>query len=116
MLSVTHKDAGQELDQRFLNPGFAVGEEQEQQQQVQGSHDDERQWRARISAEPIGKAKRQEHHDGNEQQEEDKRQGGSRQQSHHLIDDVQLDILLLQSEVVLQHFYELRNGLNVLIA
>ena len=64
----------------------------------------------------MGERERQEQHDGDNQQEEDEGQRHSRQQAHHLVDDVQLHIFLLQPEVVLKHFHELRDGFNVLVA
>ena len=110
------EEVGQEVNKGLLDPGPAEDDEEDEKEQMDGSHDEEGRRHTHDSAQPEGDGEREIHHHSNDDKDEDERQSGRLQQTYHFVDHIQLQIFRLKSEIMLEHLNELRNRLYILVA
>ena len=103
------------MDEGFLDPGLAEDDEEDEDAQMDGSHDEEGRGHTHETGEPEGEGKGEIHHHRHDDEDEDEGQGGRLQQAYHLVDHVQLQIFRLKAEIMLEHLNELRNRLYILV-
>ena len=79
ILLFTEEEGGEEVDEGFLDPGFAEGEDHDEEDEVDESHDEEGQRGACVGGQPVGECKGEEHQDCDDDQDEEDGQGSRRQ-------------------------------------
>ena len=102
-----HQQVGQEAHQGALDPRLAEDEHQHQQGQEQHGHDEEGQGSACEGLQPIDEGEGEIEEYGDTKDDEHDGEGEGRDKAHHLVDDVQLQVFALKTQVALDGFYQL---------
>ena len=71
---------------------------------------------AYMGRQGVGSSKRQVDEDDQDDEEGDGGNGQRRYQAHHLLNDIQPQILVLQTDVMPDHLDQLSDGLDILVA
>ena len=64
------------MNKRFLDPGLAEDDEKDEDEQMDGAHDEEGHRHAREVGEPEGESEREIHHHSDDDKDEDEGQSG----------------------------------------
>ena len=110
------QQVGEEAHEGPLDPRLAEDEHQHQQGEEQHGHDEEGQGSACEWLEPIDEGEGEIEEHGDTKDDEDDGEGEGRDKAHHLVDDVELQVFALKTEVALDTFYQLGQCLHILVA
>ena len=76
------------MHEGLLDPGLAEGDEKDEDEQMDGSHDEEARRHTHEPATPEGEGEREIHHYCNDDEDKDDGQSGCLHQAHHFVDHV----------------------------